>query len=581
MDALVLMLVCGVGYLAAYYTYGRWLSRRIFGLKAANPVPSRELEDGIDYVPSRKGMLFGHHFTSIAGTGPIIGPAIGLIWGWLPALLWVTLGCIFMGAVHDFGALVVSLRNEGKSISEIASRYINPRVRLLFFLIVFFALLIIIAIFGIVIATVFKLYPASVIPTWLQIPIAIALGWGVYKKNANVAVCTIAAVGGMYMMIGLGAYLEHRWPGISQLPEVWGMPSTGLWTILLLIYCSIASTLPVTFLLQPRDYINAWQLFLMMGLLGAGVLGAALFSDSFTLCAPAIHHPVPADVPGLMPMMFVTIACGAISGFHSLVASGTSPKQLASEPDALFIGYGSMLLEGMLAVLVIIAIAAGLGMGYEGLTGRAVWDQFYTGWMEGRSMKDNLQPVAVGAANMMQTLGIPQGLGLAIFGVFVCSFAGTTLDTAVRIQRYVVAEIADDMKLPVLSGRYPATVIAVISAAILAFLDTSGGQIRFGANATGALRLWPLFGTVNQLMAALSLLVVTMYLRRKGGTSWLIAGLPCIIILSITCWAMVLNEIGFIHQKNWLLGSVGAVILVMAVWMTAETAIQFCIKKSQ
>ncbi len=167
-------------------------------------------------------------------------------------------------------------------------------------------------------------------------------------------------------------------------------------------------------------------------------------------------------------------------------------------------------------MLVIICIAAGLGMGYEGLTGRAVWDQFYTGWMEGRSMKDNLQPVAVGAANMMQTLGIPQGLGLAVFGVFVCSFAGTTLDTAVRIQRYVVAEIADDIKIPVLSGRYPATVIAVISAAILAFLDTSGGHIRFGANATGALRLWPLFGTVNQLMAALALLVVTMYLRRKG-----------------------------------------------------------------
>lgn len=445
MDALVLMLVCGVGYLAAYYTYGRWLARRIFGLKATNPVPSRELEDGIDYVPSRKGMLFGHHFTSIAGTGPIIGPAIGLIWGWLPALLWVTLGCIFMGAVHDFGALIISLRNEGKSISEIASRYINRRVRLLFFLIVFFALLIIIAIFGIVIATVFKLYPASVIPTWLQIPIAIALGWGVYKKNANVAVCTIAAVAGMYLTIGLGAYLEHRWPGISQLPEAWGMPSTGLWTILLLIYCSIVSTLPVTFLLQPRDYINAWQLFIMMGLLGAGVIGATLFSDSFTLCAPAIHHQVPPDVPGLMPMMFVTIACGAISGFHSLVASGTSPKQLASEPDALFIGYGSMLLEGMLAVLVIICIAAGLGMGYEGLTGRAVWDQFYTGWMEGRSMKDNLQPVAVGAANMMQTLGFRRGLGWR-FSVF--------LSVRLRAQRSILLSAFSAMwsrKLPTIS----------------------------------------------------------------------------------------------------------------------------------
>lgn len=575
MDALILTLVCGLGYIAAYFTYGRWLASKVFRIHPENPVPSREKEDGIDFVPSRKGILFGHHFTSIAGTGPIVGPAIGLIWGWLPALLWVVLGSIFMGAVHDFGSLVVSMRNEGKSISEIAARYINRRVRILFFLIVFFALLIVIAIFGIVIATVFKLYPSCVIPTWLQIPIAVWLGWAVYKKNASVLGCTILAVAGMYVTIAFGAWLEHHYPGISQLPVIWGMPATGSWTILLLIYCAFASTLPVTLLLQPRDYINAWQLFIMMALLMAGIAVSAMVSDTFTISAPMIQREVPADVPPMMPMMFVTIACGAISGFHALVSSGTSPKQIAKEPDALFIGFGSMLLEGMLAVLVIVCVIAGLAMGHNGQTGSVVWQSFYTGWMEGRGLQDNLQPVTIGAANVMNSMGIPLGLGFAVMGVFVCSFAGTTLDTAVRIQRYIVAEIATDIKLPKLSGRYPATIIAVISAAMLAFLNTSGGSISFGADGKGALRLWPLFGSVNQLMAALAFLVVTMYLRRKGGWSYLVTAIPCIVILVITCWAMVLNEITFIHQKNWLLGSVGLIIFVMAIWMSAETVIQF------
>jgi carbon starvation protein len=224
---------------------------------------------------------------------------------------------------------------------------------------------------------------------------------------------------------------------------------------------------------------------------------------------------------------------------------------------------------------VIVCIIAGLGMGHNGQIGSAVWHSFYTGWMEGRGLQDNLQPVTIGAANVMNSLGIPLGLGFAIMGVFVCSFAGTTLDTAVRIQRYIVAEIAADVKLPALSGRYPATLIAIAASALLAFLNTSGGTISFGADAKGALRLWPLFGSVNQLMAALALLVVTMYLRRRGGWNYLIAAIPCVAILVITCWAMVLNEIGFINNENWLLGGVGAIIFAMAIWMTVETIIQF------
>ncbi|OQY07694.1 MAG: carbon starvation protein A [Planctomycetales bacterium 4572_13] len=580
MDALLLMVVCFGGYILAYHTYGRFLARRIFKLRGDAPVPSHERNDGVDFVPTRKGIIFGHHFTSIAGTGPIVGPAIGIIWGWLPALLWVFFGSIFMGAVHDFGSLVVSLRNDGKSISEIAARYINKRVRLIFFIIVFLALLIIIAIFGIVIATVFKLYPESVTAVWLEIPIAIILGWAIYKKSANIKLATIVAVAAMYVGVVLGAWLEHVHPGLTSFPADFAIPPTGMWTIILLIYAWVASTLPVTTLLQPRDYINAWQLAIMMALLAAGVVASALFGGGdFKIVAPAINQVGP-DIPPMMPMMFVTIACGAISGFHSLVAGGTSSKQLTAEPDAQFVGYGSMLTEGALAVLVILCICAGLGMGHEGQTGSAAWQGFYNSWMGGKGLGDKLQPVVIGASNMMGSLGIPQTLGFAIMGVFIASFAGTTLDTAVRIQRYVVGELAEDLKLPKLSNRWTATTIAVITAAALAFVNTRDGKITFGANALGALKLWPLFGTVNQLLAALALLVITMYLKKQGGLKYLVAGIPCIIMLIVTGGAMVLNERTFYEEKNVLLIVIGGAVFLLAVWMTAETLILFCRNKT-
>ena len=579
MDALLLMLVCGAGYLIAYHTYGKFLSKKIFSLRPDARVPSRELEDGIDYVPSRKGVIFGHHFTSIAGTGPIVGPAIGIIWGWVPAVLWVVFGSIFMGAVHDFGTLVVSLRNDGKSISEIAARYINKRVRMIFFLIVFFALLIIIAIFGVVIATVFNLYPESIIAVWLEVPIALGLGWIIYKKSGNVALSTIAAVTLMYVGVLLGAWLENFWRthyghSMFSFLDSWPIPATGTWTIALLVYAWFASTLPVTALLQPRDYMNAWQLFIMMALLVISIPFAAAMSDQFTLSAPA-YMPRFADVPPMLPMMFVTIACGAISGFHSLVASGTSSKQISSETDARFIGYGSMLTEGALAILVILCVAAGLGMGHDGLVGRAAWDKFYTGWMEGRGLKSNLEPVVIGASNIMTAIGIPQILGFAIMGVFISSFAGTTMDTAVRIQRYVIGELSSDLNMPKLTNRWAATSLAVITAAALAFINTSDGKITFGADAKGALRLWPLFGTVNQLLAALALLVVTMYLKRKGGLKYMVAAVPCLIMLFLTGWAMIINEKSYWDKQNWLLVIIGGAIFLLAVWMTIETFILF------
>lgn len=573
MDALLLMLVCFAGYFVAYHTYGRFLARRIFNLRPEAKVPSTTFSDGIDFVPTRRGILFGHHFTSIAGTGPIIGPAIGIIWGWLPAILWVTLGCVLMGAVHDFGTLVVSLRNDGKSVSEIAARYINRRVRMIFFIIVFFALLIIIAIFGVVIATVFRLYPESVLPVWLQIPIAILLGRAIYKKGVNVVLATALAVLAMYATVVLGSWIQHVRPGLLSFSESGPIPPTGIWTILLLIYCWFASGLPVTILLQPRDYMNAWQLFLIMGILTAGIAASAFLRPDFAIVAPAYQSSV-AGAPPMMPMMFVIIACGAISGFHCLVAGGTSTKQLAKEPDALFVGYGSMLIEGALAVLVIICIAAGLSLGVGGKSGLDSWNGFYGTWM-GEGLESNLRPVIGGAASILGSLGIPEALGFAIIGVFISSFAGTTLDTAARIQRYVIGELAEDLGVPRLANRWVASTLVVVSAAALAFINTSDGRIVFGADGAGAKRLWPLFGAVNQLLAALALLVVTMYLRKKKGWAFLVAGIPCAIMLTLTGWAMVLNEIRYIEMKNVLLAILGGFIFLLAAWMTLETVLLF------
>lgn len=570
MDTLLMMVVCSVGFLVAYHTYGRFLARKIFKLNPDAPVPSRELEDGVDYVPARKGIIFGHHYTSIAGTGPIVGPAIGVIWGWLPAILWVVLGSIFIGAVHDFGAMVVSLRNEGKSISDIAARYINSRVRFIFFVIVFLALLIVIAIFGMIIALIFAQFPSSLVPVWLQIPIAMALGYAVYKKSKSVALSTIVAVVAMYLTVLLGAYIARVNPELLSMLEPSWMPATGYWTIILLIYAWIASTLPVTMLLQPRDYINAWQLFVMMGLLAVGAAVSAT-GDNFGFVAPAVDL-APAGAPPIWPFLFITIACGAVSGFHSLVASGTSPKQISNEMDCQFVGYGSMLLEGVLAMLVLVCVAAGIGMAYttaagETLVGTAAWQEHYSSWAGAAGLGAKLTAVVIGASNMMGKIGLPETVGITLMGVFIASFAGTTLDTSVRIQRYVIGEIATDLRIKPLANRWVATTIAVVTAAALAFTT--------GADGRGAMTLWPLFGCANQLLASLALLVVTMYLKQKGGLKYLTAAVPCVIMLIVAGWSMLVNEKYFIDQKNWLLAAIGGGVFLLAVWMTIETVILF------
>jgi carbon starvation protein len=569
-DALLLVVVTFVGYLVAYHTYGRFLARKIFRLDDSVEPPSVRLADGIDYVPTRRGIIFGHHYTSIAGTGPIVGPAIGIIWGWVPAVIWVVVGSIFMGAVHDFGALVVSMRNDGKSLSEVADRYVGPRARTVFFLVVFLELVIVIAIFGVVIAAIFARFPGSVFAVWVQIPIAVLLGRAVYKWNTNVALATAVAVAAMYGTVVVGHWLPLEMPENAL---GLGLSGVAIWVIVLLVYAFVASTLPVTTLLQPRDYINAWQLFIAMGLLVVGVAASAVWGG-LEIVAPAANLS-PPGAPPLWPFLGVTIACGAISGFHCLVSGGTSSKQVRRETDAQFVGYGSMLMEAALATLVLVAVGAGIGMAYAKgdtvFTGTEAWRQHYASWTAAEGLGSKLAAVVVGSANMLATIGVPKAIGLIVIGVFIASFAGTTLDTATRIQRYVIAELAANFRLKPLANRYVATAVAVITAAALAFGT--------GASGKGALMLWPMFGAVNQLLAALALLLVTLYLHRRGTWGYLLTLVPCLFMLVLTVWAMVWKEWEFIekpvseafpmYQKAALI-VVNAVTLLLALALVVE-----------
>ena len=555
MNSIILALFSFVAFIIAYNTYGRYLADKIFKLDPGRKTPAHEMRDNKDYVPARKDVLFGHHFTSIAGLGPIVGPAVAVIWGWIPAVLWVIFGSIFMGAVHDFGSLVLSMRARGRSIGDIAAELINPRVRTLFMAIIFFELLIVISVFALIIALLFDMYPQSVISIWSQVPLAIWLGWMVYKRGHKPFWLSIVAVIGLYITIIIGSYVPVKMPALGVFTPVM------IWMVILFIINSyITSTLPVHVLLQPRDYINAQQLTVILILMLAGVV----------VGHPAIVAPGfvanPEGAPPMWPFLFVIVACGAISGFHSIVSSGTSAKQISNEKDAQAIGYGGMLLEGVLAILVIIAVTAGIGMKYTSadgsiLTGRSAFTSHYSSWTAASGLTSKISAFIIGAANLLQSYGIPMKIGFTIMGVFLVSFASTTLDTATRLQRYIISEFSSAHGISFFQNRYAATALATLTAAGLAFYDGTG---------QGALKLWPLFGTINQLLAALALLLLTVYFVRNKKPV-LIALLPFLFMVIMTGIAMIINIRNYFSTHNWLLVGIGTIVFILEIWMIIES----------
>jgi carbon starvation protein len=564
----IVLLVVGVSaFLTGYRVYSRYIARRIYQLDPDFVTPAHEFEDGVDYVPTNRHVLFGHHFTSVAGAAPIVGPAIAVIWGWLPAFLWVVVGTVFAGAVHDFGTLWISTRHKGNSIGTLAESIVGDRARVLFLLLIFFLLLMVNAVFAVIIANLFMANPGAVLPVWGSLVVAVAVGFLIYRTGAGILVPSLAALVILYALIWIGQYVPINLPdalGFSpssaQLSAAGSDASAAAsaaaldgqrvgWIIILFLYTFFASVLPVWLLLQPRDYVNGHQLFVALGIIGAGVLVA-----NPPVIAPAVNTNLPADAPAWFPLLFITIACGAISGFHGLVASGTSSKQLDREPDARYVGYGGALGEGALALTSILATTAGFAL-YVGIDG---WHAHYGSWAAASTGATTAFVHGVGV--LAEGLGIPHGVATIFAAVVVISFAATTLDTSVRLQRYIIAELGVEYRVKAVQNRWVATLIAVASCALLALgLDRGAG----------GMRLWPLFGTTNQLLAGLSLLVLTLFLVKLGRRAWVTA-IPMAFLLFMTTWAMILNLVRFAGDDQVLLTVVGAAILVLEVWLLFE-----------
>jgi carbon starvation protein len=607
----------------AFFTYGRFISKRIFRLDRNRPTPAHTQEDGIDYVPTRAPVLFGHHFASIAGLGPILGPAIAVIWGWVPAVLWVVFGCIFIGAVHDLGALAVSLRFKGRTIGDVCRELMGPRARLLALLIIFFLLALAMGAFVSAISGLFVNFnPDAIIPSFGLMIVAVGVGLAVYRLRVGLGWATVA---GLALFAGL-ILCGVKWPvptyqwfvsaptrqaleaapaaepvaGGPSFEKPYGavaaeaylravsneaaakdveaaVPATQRWWIYaLLAYAFAASVLPVWLLLQPRDYINSFQLYFALGALLLGLLiaagtgaaenhiDAAMFRPDvpLKLLGPDAALADPGKAPSWLPLLFVTIACGAVSGFHSLVSSGTTVRQLNRETDAWTIGYGSMLIEGVLAILVIVACAAGLGA--------EAWQSgVYAAWsgIKGGGLPAQLSAVVHGGANFLAQLGVPNQYGTTLLAVTIVAFALTTLDTATRLLRFDVEAICRSVRLEKLANRYVGSLVAVVAIAV------------FGLVPAGK-TLWTLFGTTNQLLAGLTLLVVSVFLYklRRPVVYTLV---PMVIMLAMSIWAIGVSLIGFWDNpqltlfNRWLLTLVTLVVLAMSLWLIVEGLASF------
>jgi carbon starvation protein len=541
MSAIVLSVVGLSAFFLGYRFYSKFIAERIFRLDPDYVTPAHRFEDGVDFVPTNRYVLWGHHFTSVAGAAPIVGPAVAVIWGWLPAFLWIVVGTIFFAGVHDAGALWASTRNRAKSVGALTEDIIGKRARSIFMIVIFLLLLMVNAVFAIVIANLFISTPSSVFPAWIVMPVAMIIGYLVYKRGVPLLWPSIWGLVILYVSMWGGEYIP------VTLPEtVAGLGAPALWVLLLFVYAGIASVLPVWVLLQPRDYINGLQLFVALG-----VMYAAVIIGNPTVVAPAFNTAVPEGTPWIVPLLFVTIACGAISGFHGLVASGTTSKQLDKETDVRFVGYLGSVGEGALALAALIACTAGFAS-------LADWQALYTSFAAGGTGAF----VSGGARIVNQGVGLPQGFAQTLLATMAVLFAATTMDTGVRLQRYIIQEWGSIYNLPILGGRMTATLIAVASCVALAF-GAGGGA------GTGGMIIWPLFGTTNQLLAGLTLLVLSVFLLRLGRpVRYTLVPLSFLLVMAVA--ALVIQLAAFWRAGQYFLVFMDALILGATILVALE-----------
>jgi len=547
-------------YVAGYRLYGGFLAKRVFQLDDSRATPAHTQTDGVDYVPARPAVLFGHHFASITGLAPMLGPAVAVIWGWLPALLWVVFGALLVGCVHDFAALVVSVRSRGMSVGQVANDILGPRGRTLFHLIIFFGVSLAMGVFVLVIGQLFSVrmgaqdgYPQAVLPSAILMVVALVSGVLLYRKGWPLV--PVAAVGFAIELVGI--WLGMRYPTIGLDPDRW--PEADGWMGILLGYAFAASVLPVWALLQSRDFLNALLLYLGLGLAYVG-----LFVAQPEFVAPALQLD-PEGAPPLLPFVFIVIACGAASGFHGLVSSGTTAKQLDRESHARPIGYGGMIGESLLGLLATLACTAGLATS-------EVWHDTYANWQSMQGLGSKIGAFIRGTTTFLTAIGLPEGIASALIAMVVVSFALTTLDSATRLLRFNIEEIGASFRVPVTSNRYVSSLLACGAIALFSFYEVDGRP--------AGLALWKLFGTTNQLLAGLTLLLVTLYLRRRGAPTWP-TFVPGAFMMISTLTAMCVNLWGYVSDlaagatDDWLLPIVGAILLILGFWLVVEAVIAF------
>lgn len=527
MNAIVLLFLGIVVFLTAYVIYGGYLVKK-WGIDTKRETPAHTKFDNIDYCPADAKILLGHHFSSIAGAGPIAGPIQAAVFGWIPVLLWILIGSVFIGGVHDFGSLFASMRHEGKSIGEIIRINIGERGKMIFNIFAWVTLILVVAAFTDICASTFAYDAAKPelitgaqagTASILFIILAMAFGFVVYRKNASIGLSTIVGVALLFLCIWVG----YTFPVVKL--------SKFQWDIVLIIYITLASVLPVWMLLQPRDYLCS---FLLYAMLGGAVLG--IFLTHPTMKLPGFTS-FKINNQTLFPFLFVTVACGAVSGFHSLVASGTTSKQITREGDAKLIGYGAMLIEGLVAIVALIAV------GYVA-----------------KSQGTPAQVFASGVSIFMNSFGIPLQIGKVFVILAFSAFALTSLDTATRIGRYIFQEFftnASEKTKKTYANMYTSTFITVAaSAALLAY---------------GYQKIWPIFGSANQLLSALALLAVTSWLA-KSGKKTVMTIIPMIFMFAVSLSALFLliKQYLFSEKQNIILGTFAVLLFFLAIVLIIE-----------